>query len=546
MGCQARTWSHRLLPALLIVLGFAASAAGQVFQAQAGASTLYESGGGSLTVQANRYDLTVGAGTLDSEFRVGGRVRTTVGAAQITLGDDALDFQLPTDLFGGAHYVPTRGAGVAYTRPRYSVFGFAGATSTPLGSPFFRAATWGDPAGMLFADRRLGKQWRALSRNVISRELTSLHGVEWQPWAALRVAGLAGAGGGRPYSSLGAAFDRPRLKASAAYIATDAGFRRVALTSVSSTENVGANFAVDVRPVAGWNLTAAHQNALNPGEQNPATSRVAVNQVGGGLSAAGFRVTAGFYDARRGDATNRGSSLAIGRAVGQRLDVVASTYRSVSDDGRTTTSVVGTFRETIGPRLSLVQLVTNTGRETSVNVGGTLLSNVVSASVDYQTIYAPFRIEDPFIRVMTVAVKLQARGNWQLSLASSVLPDGTVRYTVGANQFFHRGQGNGSSPGRFDLPRFVAHGKVVDQAGRPVVRAVLRIGGVVVLTGDDGRFFTRMKRSSAVPMEVLTSEFPPPGAYDVVKAPLMITPTAQENGEGELVVVSRRVARVLH
>ena len=546
MSRQARSCGRGVVLAMWLAVGFAHNSAAQVFHAQAGTSTLYDVDGGSLTIQGRGFDTTIGLGLLDDELRIGGRVRTTRGRVQFIAGDDALEFDLPTDVFGGAHYVPTRGIGLSTAGRRGSITALAGATSTRLGSPFFQAGTWDDPAAIVFADRQIGRRWRAISRNILSRTVTSLHGAEYETGYGLQVSGVAGVGGGDPYAALGTVFDRSRLRASAAYIATHSSFRRVVLTSLSSTEAVGANASVDFRPLAGWSLRAAHQNAIDPSAHTD-RAQVQTDQVGGGLSVARFRIAAGLYSSRSAVACvgvhcvrpqNTGSSLSIGRAFG-RIDATASGYRSTSSSGRTVTTATGTFRESLGPMISLMQIVTATGGQTSVGVGGTLQTNLLSASLDYQTVYAPFRLEDPFVRAMTASLRVQPFGNWQFALVSTVLPNGSVRYTASASQFFYRGANLRPAPATVTLPRYAVRGRVVDQAGRPISRAVLQIAGTVVLTGDDGRFFSRLRQGSPVPLKVLTAEFPPPGSYVVVSAPLMLTPTTQNTGEGDVIVVAR-------
>src|SRR5262249_10845678 len=149
---------------------------------------------------------------------VGVRVKKAYRKATLSLGDDMVDFQLPTDVFGATRYVAVRGAGIAFTHDSTQWRGFAGTTAQSVGTPFFRGADWGRAVGMLFVDVPRRSRWRFVSRNAVTTELTSIQGVEWTrtDWLALGASG--GIGANRPYYSSSALVERAWMSAQAAYV----------------------------------------------------------------------------------------------------------------------------------------------------------------------------------------------------------------------------------------------------------------------------------------------------------------------------------------
>src|SRR5439155_12822302 len=117
----------------------------------------------------------------------------------VRLGDDLMDFALPTDVFDGARYVSIRGAGLESTRGGFHVSGMIGGTSITRGAPFFRGAKWDSPVGALFIDRAVGARWRIFSRNAFSGRQTSIHGIDWRATHALKLATTEVIVIGRPY-----------------------------------------------------------------------------------------------------------------------------------------------------------------------------------------------------------------------------------------------------------------------------------------------------------------------------------------------------------
>src|SRR5688572_13663067 len=244
-------WRRTLVAASIATL-VAQQAAAQGVQLQAGSSSLYGAHGGSMDARGTTSTLTIGAGRLREEWVIGARVRKRYRLATITAGDDSLDFQLPTDVFGGGRYVPVRGAGVDLKVGALAVKGFAGATATARGAPFFQGATWGHISGMLFVDRPLTPRWRLASRTVFAARVTSIQSLEWQPEPSLKLAVAGGIGAGHRFAASSATIDRRWLAASAAYVTRDSAFRRLDIDSPMAGEVEADNFSLTIKPQPTW------------------------------------------------------------------------------------------------------------------------------------------------------------------------------------------------------------------------------------------------------------------------------------------------------
>jgi hypothetical protein len=187
-----------------------------------------------------------------------------------------------------------------------------------------------------------------------------------------------------------------------------------------------------------------------------------------------------------------------------------------------------------------MQAVTRSANQTSMNFGGELLTNPIRAGVSYQTVYAPLKEGNPFVHVMGVDARLQVFDRVELQVGTYTTPQGQLRYVVSGSY----GRSISKSPGGLSKPlafhRFIVEGIVQDENQRPVQGAVVQIGGEVVVTNDEGRFFLRTARHERLTLRVITQEFLAPGRFTVVSAPETVTPGPEE-GSIPLVITVRRV-----
>src|SRR5439155_232817 len=172
-------------------------------------------------------------------------------------------------------------------------------------------------------------------------------------------------------------------------------------------------------------------------------------------------------------------------------------------EGNLSTSV----RETISPRLSLLQVITYTQGRTTILYGGNYLSNAFSVGVDYQTLYLPFRA-NPFSQGINISLRIRLFSSLQVSAQTFRSPAGQLRYTAAGNTILtsnFRPAVNESAK-NFKRLRYVVRGRVQDERGQPVEGAALVIGDEIVFTNAAGEFLVRRKSAAMLPVQVRLTE----------------------------------------
>jgi hypothetical protein len=206
---------------------------------------------------------------------------------------------------------------------------------------------------------------------------------------------------------------------------------------------------------------------------------------------------------------------------------------------RSTTPILH-LREFITPRASLLQVVTRASGRTTVAFGGAFASGLTTIGVDYQVIHTPYRPRAPFAQTIALNVRLPL-GNYRVSAASFVTPDGRVNYTGSANTFFYAGDvlGGGNRPVEIKFERYIVEGTVVDESGVAVEGAAIDVGGSTVFTDSQGRFFVRRSSKRAAAVRVLVDEFLAAGQFEVVSTPATVTPRVERESTPVRIVVRR-------
>jgi hypothetical protein len=191
----------------------------------------------------------------------------------------------------------------------------------------------------------------------------------------------------------------------------------------------------------------------------------------------------------------------------------------------------------------LNQVITRSQGQTTVSYGGTLISNLVSVTAEYQTVFLPFLAAGPqqFKQVLVLGLHFQLPHGIQLRADTSVAPTGSVRYTTYATSYGYRamnGSPGASSSGEFF--RYLVRGRVTDVQGEPLEGAALVIGKEMVFTDSQGSFYLRVRRAEAVRFQVALDEFVAPGRYEVVSAPGIVQ-SVLDGKEQDYAVVVRRL-----
>jgi hypothetical protein len=532
-----------------------ASAAAQVFQVEGGSSSLYGATGGGLKVYTENYEGQFGLGSAQG-WKAGGSLKTQRFGHVLLLGDDMIHLELPTDVFGGSRFSYTRGVSLARKGKRGGLLGFAGVSSDIFSTPFFKTAEADRPLGLFFGDYRIQPDLRLFTRNSFSREIGSLHGMEWQASPEILTAVSGGVMANQPYLASSLSAEKPWVSLKASYVlAARPPARRIIATTASSSsqskrgsvadqngsqankENILVSFPL--KPYL--TLAGGRQNFLQADAAGSASLAASVNHFGVSMNLARYQIGGSIYDSRTESYRNLGAALSLAFPVADRVRVISNYFRSVPSGSKAFDTLSLTLQETVTPYLGLSQLVTRTDGRTTVSFGGSLLTNFLKVSADWQTFLVPFLRGNQFKQALVLRVDLRLPGDMQLQGGTDIMPDGSVRYTTyGSSFLYHQGFPQIQGP-TISFPKYLLKGQVADENSNPIAGAALRIGGEDVFTGSDGRFFLRARKTGPHRLQVMFENFLAPGSYTLVSAPSEVA-AASEQEATEIKVVVRRLA----
>lgn len=531
-----------LLLAFALPFWTATSVHGQVFQVEGGSSTLFQASGGSMQVRTPDTEASVGLGFLDGEFTSGGWYRRKWDDLTFTLGDEAIPVRLPTDLFDSSHYFFGRGSSLAIQRPRTRIFTFAGVTSNGTSAPFFPGGNFGKTTGAVFIDHELSRNLHFSSRNIFSARQTSISGLDWVPYVPLKLSAAAGVGANSGYLASGISIETAPVSVRAGYVDAGQDFQRVLVTTPLTSENTGANFMVTVRPLRHLDLTAVHFNLIQPEIQTNSVLHASLNQYSAAFHVQNTSVTGSLYQSRTEGMATTGSSLSLTRNLTNWLTTGASLYHAREDHAPSLTSFVGMLREMVCPRLALTQLVNHSNGSTNLSWGGDFISNPITVGVNYQTVYSPFFPKSPFRQVLLFNLHFQPTHLFQVTSATYVGIDGSVKYTTYGGLMAYRGEAD-TTGSHFKFPSYIIQGRVVDENGDPVRGAAILIDKDLVFSDQDGEFFTRRKNHHPVRLNVQLGDFADAGNFTVLSCPSIAVPTEPDSTNVIQIVLQRHANR---
>ncbi len=533
------------LAVFLVMLGTCISSRAQIFRVQGGTSTLFGASGGSVDIKAQGYQSTVGIGVLDGHFQYGFLVRTKVFGDVLSVGDDTVKVDLPTDVFDASHYFLSRGVGLQHVdeKSKSAWYAFAGTTTEGFSTPFFIASRSQTGLGIIHYERQLNGKLRFTSRNLFSDKQTSIQAVEYAVAPGVKIAGSAGIGTNQPYMAASASVDRENFILRAAYIAEGMNFQRMQVPSPLSTEPEKANIAAAYRINRFMSVRGSHQNILQPANETQPTLTATTDEAYTDFSVARFNVGAGFVDSRTSGRTNLGINVYASRNINRMISVTGNYYQSRPDVGENSNTLTAAVREQVTQRLALTQTLIRSNGQNTVAFGGEFVGNRLSAFVGYQTVYVPFNPNNAFQQAMNFNVSVNLPRNMRLTAGSFVDPQGKVRYTVGLGTYLYRLRGMaGAAPSAqtFKFAKLVSEGIVLDVNGQPIEGVAVHVDGKVAYTDSEGHFMMRLDRVGPHAVSVAMDEFIAPGVWEVVESPT--STMAQREGEGvPMKIVLRRV-----
>jgi hypothetical protein len=521
-------------------------ASAQVVEVGGGNSSLYQAGGGSVTLHAQSYDFNIGAGTVDGHLLGGVRMVKKTEHGTYIAGDDRIDFRLPTDIFDTSHFLLVRGAGYSGVRHDVDIVAYAGASSLEYSSPIFDASKSNDPVGVLFLKKKLSPQWQLFSDTVAATSPTQIFALQWTPRPKMEIAWAAGIGAKQPFAAASLHMSRPRFDLDAAYIAAGEKFRRITVGATLFAEPDRENMTFTWHLSRISSLSASHQNFLVPDSTGVDNIHSSIDQLSGSLNLLGTQLTGTvFHSSYKQTALTQGSNNALAasatRDLGHRLHLTSSYYLSKPKGYGSTDSWVTTLAETLTSRISVNESINTSNGATSVRFGGEFDSNLLTFTANYDTFYVPVASTKPFQQALLLDVKFRLLGRLLVHGATFVDPVGRLRYTTDANTVFSHQPA--AREEHVPLGRYVLHGCVMDTDGNPVEGAAVLIDEKPIYTDTTGCYYMRENKPRTHQLRVVIGEFLLGGNWQITSMPTTIKSTTEEKSLEETVTVTLRKVR---
>ena len=525
----------------LLTLSTTSARAQQVLQLEGGGNSFTGAYGGRLHIWGPRYEGWIGAGYA-GDIRLAGFLKTGWGRDSLRLGFDAYALALPTDLWAGSPYLVTQGASWQRVLPRVRLLAFGGVAGVGVSAPFVNASQSEKPIGALRVETALSPTVTAQTLVVAARRQSVLQSVSWKwPGTYGNAAVTAGTGSNRPFAALVWRLDKEALDISAGYTLVDLDFRRADAPLPTASELRRENLLVTIRPFRQTQFTVGRRNFFVAHDTAP-TVRYTLNQASFGAALAGWRIHGGVFDSRSGFGHVVSAFSGLGRDLGSRAAADFQVTESRPTGGEVSRMLTLGLREDVRYDLSLSQYLTHTGKSVSGSFGGTYRRGFTNIALSYQTLYVPTRRPDPFVRALTLELRLQL-GNYSTSLSTTVDPTGNVSYNAAGGTYLYIGQpalGLGGQPFVIRIQRYLIRGIVVDETGSPIEGAALELGGQTVLTNSRGEFFVRVDQRKWQELRVLFDQFLAAGPFEPGDVPEAIQP-GDEDSALPVRIVLRRV-----
>ena len=337
--------------------------------------------------------------------------------------------------------------------------------------------------------------------------------------------------------------DKNWLSLSAGYYSASDRFRRVTAPSVYDSEVDRENILAVIKPTSSAILTLGHQNFLQPQSADPSAPylRATVNQAQGSFDVAGFQLGAGIFQSHSTVASNAAEAFSAARQITNSVGFGVTYFRTISGPVPSISNLSTSIRETLSPKLSLLQVVNYSQGHANIQFGGSYVNNRFAVNVDYQTLYMPFLVNPIFAgHQHQPAVRLFRSTQWNVQTFRSA--DGHLRYTTSADTLLtpRFGAVGSRSEDEFKHLRYMVRGHVQDEAGQPIEGAAIRIGEQLVFTNSDGEFFVRRNKAAALALEVVLTEFLNSAPFHLVSAPASVKAFAEASAPDILIVLARR------
>jgi hypothetical protein len=545
---------------LLVVLVWfcAITARAQVLEVNGGSSTLYQTQGGSILLHGSAYESEVGAGLIAGRLVAGGHLAYRNKTNTYSAGVEEVRFDLPTDLFDSDHRLLGVGIGLKSVHPATKLELFAGGTSQRFDTPLFTGVRADQPAGALILQHSFSPTVITTSQVLAANPGTALQAVQWRATHWLTLAGAGGFGGTSHYEAVSADVKRPLVDMKASYVDAATSFHRVGAQPDISPEPIHENLLFTVRSSRNprVTLTGGRQNFMvaagtvtTPNGTSLPNLISTSNQISASTNLKAVNFTGTVIKSNYDGSANLAVVISAAASPTQRVHVQTSFFQSrllersallqgLGGNG-TTNTIVTNVQEVLTRRFAANQTITYSNGQTSIGYGGSILSNFITFSADYETFYVPTRPGSPFQQTLVLDLQLNLFGRVTLHGGTFVSPTGKLLYTAN----MHAIESRSPLPPQPEHARFGAYilqGRVVDTDGDPIPGAAISIGPNLLFTDTYGQFFLRDTRPKTYAFKVELDQFLDGHSYRVVSQPAQVTGVKTE--DQHLLIIVQRIA----
>ncbi len=550
----------------------------QVFELSGGSSTAYDAKGAALEIHGDHSATTLGAGWQAGHFEAGGASMRQFGQRSLTVGQQQMRMDQPTDIFDEAHLFSGMGVGFrTAVEGKDGIALFAGFSADQSGSPLYNSQVLRTHAGVVRWQHAFGESCFVVSTGVISQTSSVLQSLACTASTHWHIAATAGIGAGAPYLAGSTRYDGRRFTLRAAYIFSAAAFSRSTDPQEPVPEPVGMNVGAGYQWTRDLHVNALHQsfrtqaafgngvaltgfsNASPAGLVQQATKppeESEVNDASISYLGPSIVLSASVLESTVHQASSVNSAAYSGRSMGAAFGLERSWSRfrlsetlieSRSNEEAWSSILINSLSVRFNAHVQLEESLNVNGGHFNVTEGGELATRFGTARVDYEMFYVPTAPQRPFQQAMVFTAQVHLFHRLSAEAESAVDPLGRTVYTFRlGTQYARNGAAGavaiktmGSGLGSYEL-----RGRVIEAPGTPVEGAAIEIGKQRVYTDSDGKFSLRENRAHSHPLQVLTDEFLTAIPYEVVRAPAMVVSLRGESEEIQIVVARRVLAKV--
>lgn len=518
------------------------AAAQAVVQLEGGGNTITGGYGSRLQWWSGDFEGWIGAG-YSRGWRMGFFGKHPIGMDTLRGGFDVQPIGLSTDLFSSGSYMLTQGLAWRHKRDKLDFTLFGGATGDGAGAPFVNTSRADKPLGMLSVDYRPNPSFFFASRAVAARRQTFLESANWtSDDNAHNVAATAGIGSNHPYGAVSWHATHEFYDLRVGYSDFKPGFRRADAPLPNIAEPYRENVLLTLRLPKRAMLTLGHQNYRQDDSVTFAATLASVDHATASLNILGFTLGTGVFQSTTQSVRSISTFNSVSRPLILGATGSAMYFQTFHPGYTPIRTLQAEVREPITRTLSLTELYAQTGKTIAGGLGGRYQKGFTTIALDYQNYYVPLREPNPFMRALTLTIRL-AIGNATADIGTVVDPFGRVTYTAAGSTYLYLGDmASGIQPISLDLNGNVIRGTVKDENGAPVDGAALDFGGVLTTTDSRGEFFVRTKSRRAMPLRVAFDDFLAVGNYELVSAPPTVTPVDESHAEPVRIVLRNVIA----